>query len=114
MELANKDRKKFASVMSLSLIFVVAFALLSLVFLIGKEYVFMIISALFFLVSSASSLIAFSKYRDAKNAIEIIRTVNFGQARWRSLQGVACAMGWSEKATEKFIKKCVKLGYVRI
>ena len=114
MELAKRDKRKFCVIFFCSLIFVIAFPVLALVFLFGKQYAFMIIAAVFFLVSALVSLVAFSKYRDAKNAIEIIRTVKFGQARWRSLQGVACTMGWSEKATRKFIKKCVKLGYVRI
>lgn len=114
MELAKKDKRKYVTAFFFSLIFVVGFMALSLIFLLGKQYSYMLVSLLFFALGSLVSLFTFSRYRDAKAIIKIIRTVNYGEARWRSVQGVACTMGWSEKATRKFIKKCVRMGYVRL
>ena len=113
MELAKKDIKRSRIIIFLSSLFVIVFLLVAIVLFMEEEYLFVLAAILLAGIGFAISLYASLRQSDAKKAIELIRAMTLEGERWRSLSGVSTLMGWSERETKKFIKKCESLGYIR-
>ena len=113
MNRAISDKRRAGAIFFFSLLLSIAITVLAVLFLKEKMYIFMLISALVSAVGYYVAVFSFFRRSDAKAAVEILRAMTRGRHRCSTISDVAQFMGWTDRATEKFIEKCIKKGYMR-
>ena len=113
MDQAISDKRRAGATFFFSLLLSIGITVLAVLFLKEKLYVLMLISALVSAIGYYVAVFSFFRRSDAKAAVEILRAMTSGRQRCSTISDVAQFMGWTERATEKFIEKCIKRGYMR-
>ena len=112
MKSALRDKRISALLFAFFLLAAIGFTLLALWFLRDKQYVSMIISAVISAVGYYGSVFAFFRRLDAGAAVMIMENMEFYGDKCKTVADLAALIGWTDKATGKFVKKCVKRGYM--
>lgn len=107
---AKKDKKLFALLGACAFAVAVAFAVIVIMLVLKQSYLPM----WFFLAFSAAGFYAtpflgFAAF-DRNSALMLLSAIN--ELGEDSVPSVAAKLGWKEGATEKFMKKCAKWGYI--
>ena len=113
MDQAISDKRRAGAIFFFSLLLATGITVLAVLSLKEKMYVLMLICAFASAIGYYVAAFSFFRHSDAKAAIEILEAMTSSGQRCTTVSDVARYMGWTERATEKIIEKCIKKGYMR-
>ena len=115
MRRAIKDKRLSLFISILGIIGGAVLTVFAVIFFGRAIYAAMAGFALLSMVCYYGAVLRFFVYLDARDAIELLDLLEISASYGERLdtQDISDALGWSKRATKKFIARCRKRGYMR-